>query len=713
MPLRFLVPAFLLGLAALAIPVLVHLTRKQKARVVDFPSLMFLERVPFRAESRRRIHHWLLLLFRTLAVALVVAAFARPFLHREDLAAGTGAGPREVVILVDRSYSMGVGNRWEQALEAARAAVRELGPLDRASVVFFARSASVAVRSDTDQGRLLAALDTVGLSHESTAYGPGLKLAQTILEETELPGRALVLVGDFQRAGWTGDEGIRLPAGTEVTPVVLASEARPNRAVAGVSLSREKVAGRDRITPSARLTRTGGDGEEAAEIVLEVEGRELQRVPVTLPASGAASVTFEPFNLSRPHTGGAIRFADSDDLAPDDVHHFVLSPGRAIPVLVLDEGGRNAASSLFITEALAISEEGSFDVAVRAGGGITTSLLDGVSVVVVNDRPLGGGGAAGALRTYVEGGGGLLVVLGERIRWPQELADLLPGVVGGIVDRADASGARLGHLDYEHPVFEIFRGPRTGDFTRARFFRSRNLQVADSAAGRVLARFDDGSVALAEKQVGKGRVLAWTSTMDAFWNDLPRQAVFLPFLHQVVRYASGRTEHQAVFTAGQILDLSDAAAMATVGLGGAEGAPDVHQERVAVTPSGRSLVLASGQGPRFLHLEEPGVYEVRPAGSADERHMAVAVNVDLGEADLAPLDPEEVVASMLARSGEVPAQRGDGGARAGRLRLEDQERRQALWRVLLATAFVLLAAETLLSNRISRIPGRSGFHAGS
>ncbi len=57
MPLGFLVPAFLLGLAAVVIPILVHLTRKQKAKVVEFPSLMFLDRIPFQAESKRRIHH--------------------------------------------------------------------------------------------------------------------------------------------------------------------------------------------------------------------------------------------------------------------------------------------------------------------------------------------------------------------------------------------------------------------------------------------------------------------------------------------------------------------------------------------------------------------------------------------------------------------------------------------------------------------------------
>ena len=59
-------------------------------------------------------------------------------------------------------------------------------------------------------------------------------------------------------------------------------------------------------------------------------------------------------------------------------------------------------------------------------------------------------------------------------------------------------------------------------------------------------------VALAERLFGEGRVLIWTSTLDAFWNDLAVQPVFLPFVHQLVRYASGRTETLASFQAGRI-----------------------------------------------------------------------------------------------------------------------------------------------------------------
>ena len=710
-PLAFLVPAFLAGVLAVVIPILVHLTRKQRSRVEPFPSLMFLEKVPFQAESRRKIHHWFLLFLRALAVALVVGAFARPFLDRSELSAGTVGGPREVVILLDRSWSMEALDRWDRAVDAAREVVGRLGPLDRASLVLFARSASVAVRSTADRSRLLAALDTARPGSEGTRYAPGLKLAQAILEETELPAGELVMVGDFQRVGWSGEEGVRLPAGTVVTPVAVGGGGLDNLAVAGVTLSRQRFSGRERVTPTVRVTRVGGDAPRSVEAVLELDGREAQRREVTLPANGAAQVAFQPLTLEDGHTRGSVRVGD-DPLARDNVHHFVLTPGTATGVLLVGEAGGGGAgasrSVLYLRRALEISDEGSFDVALRAGGPSAEDLR-GRRVVVLHDRPFPSGAEGRALRAFVEGGGGLVVALGERSAWPADQADLLPGRLGAALDRSGERGSRLGALDHDHEVFEVFAGPRSGDFTSARFFRARALDVADEEGVRVVARFDDGSVALAERRVGEGRVLVWTSTLDAFWNDLALQPVFLPFVHQLVRHASGRAESVPWFVAGQVLDVTDARAMATAGLGDAALALAEEAERVAISPSGTSLPLASGEGPHFLALEEQGFYEIRRPGSAAGRPLAVAVNVELEEADLTPLDVAEVVASI----GSGPAAPEASGARPGGRDLgrEDQERRQSLWRLLLVAAFIVLAVETAVSNRISAASARRGVHA--
>src|SRR5215203_3988431 len=102
----FVTPLVLLGLGALAIPVLIHLVQREKKRVVEFPSLMFLQKIPYQSVRRRRIRDWLLLVMRLAALLMIVTAFARPFFRRDALAAATQQGAREAVILVDTSYSM-------------------------------------------------------------------------------------------------------------------------------------------------------------------------------------------------------------------------------------------------------------------------------------------------------------------------------------------------------------------------------------------------------------------------------------------------------------------------------------------------------------------------------------------------------------------------------------------------------------------------------
>src|SRR5215204_1133322 len=109
----FLSPLFFIGLGAIVVPILVHLIQRERKRDVEFPSLMFVQRIPYQSVRRRRIRHWYLLLMRAAAMALIVAAFARPFFARGAAAALAAAGgSREIVVLLDQSASMGYGDHW-------------------------------------------------------------------------------------------------------------------------------------------------------------------------------------------------------------------------------------------------------------------------------------------------------------------------------------------------------------------------------------------------------------------------------------------------------------------------------------------------------------------------------------------------------------------------------------------------------------------------
>lgn len=683
----FLAPLFLIGLAGLAVPVLIHLTRQEKGRPLRFPSLMFLKRIPFEETSRRRIRHWLLLAMRLAALGLLVAAFARPFVSGGALASVGGPGPEEVVVLLDRSYSMHLGDGWQRAVDHAKGVAGALRPQDRLSLVTFSETPRLLHRSINDPLRVTATLDTLRTGSLSTRLGPAVKLARSTLAASDLPRQRVVVISDFQRTGWRPDPDATLPAEVVIETVVIGDEGAANLALTDLELGRESAGNRERVTVSARLINTGA-AETTTEVTLAIDDTDIGATTVTAPAGGAVPVAFDPFTLTHPFTRGEVRVAEAPGggLGEDNALHFVASPGGDLSVLIVDPLGQGD-SNLYLRGALGIAEGAGF-ATVLLRGAPNDSQLAAADVVVLNGAPFPGGNTGDRLRAFVEEGGGLLLALGQRSTVPSVHAEFLPATVGPVTE--GTGERRLGFVDYDHAVFEAFMGPRSGDFSQAAFYRTRRLEVTD---GRVTAQFDDGTPALVEGRRGKGRILIWASGLDRFWNNLALQPVYLPFVHRVTRFLGGRGEIPPWHLAGATVNLSTLATAGTT--------LEIPPGAVAMEPGGGSVDLDPATA--LLRLDRRGIWEIRPPGERPENPMAVAANVDVTESDLARLDIEEFVGAVGGVGGDAEA--GDSTLAddaAVDLQAEDFERRQSFWRYLLAAVFVLMASETVLANRLSR-----------
>jgi hypothetical protein len=544
--------------------------------------------------------------------------------------------------------------------------------------VLFASSAEVAVQPTNDRGRLQSEITAATLSAGATRFGPALKLAGSLLAASSLPRREVVLISDFQRSGWSPGDGLRLPAGTVLTPVPMAATAARNLAVTPITLQRDQASGQDRVTITAGVLNRSNETVTDLPLSLEIDGLVRETARLSVQANGSASTTFPPVIVTAPNTRGVVRVGD-DALASDNAFHFVLSPPRPVVVAVVNgaRGGRDAG--LYLSRALSIGDSPRFEASVQAIEALSDDLLNRTRVVILNDASPSEAVAA-RLKRFVENGGGLFVVYGSQAAWPASAAELLPATASASVDRSRGGSGTLGALEYGHVVFEPFRGPRSGDFSAARFYGYRSLTAAKDA--QILARFDDGAPAVVERSVGRGRVLAWASTLDLLWNDLPLKPVYLPFVHQVVRHLADYRERATWATVGQVIDLS------------LEG--DAARARVALTPSGQRLPL-EGETGRVLELAEQGFYEVREQGRQAGLVTVAASNVELAESDRTAVDPAEIVTAVTGGP-TVPA--GPGGHTA--LPDEAQEQTQRLWWYLLFAGILLLTGESLLAHRMSR-----------
>jgi hypothetical protein len=203
----FLVPAFLAGLAAVIVPIVLHLRHRDKDTPHRFPSLMFVERLPIRTAQRRRITDWPLLLLRALAIVLLVLAFSRPLWSRPGVTHAS-VGDRTVIVLLDRSMSMGHRGVWKAAVDAARRAITGLGATDRVALV---------------------ALNKAKPGTAGTRYAAALRTARQIAADARTGSAPVdvVLVSDLQRSGTAGLAGLEIPSTLRVRTAELSSPASP------------------------------------------------------------------------------------------------------------------------------------------------------------------------------------------------------------------------------------------------------------------------------------------------------------------------------------------------------------------------------------------------------------------------------------------------------------------------------------------------------
>ncbi len=670
MGLGFLVPAFLAGLAAIAIPLLMHLRDRNEETPTRFPSLMFLVRLPIRTSDRRKVTDWPLLLLRALAVAILVMAFSRPFVGRDAAAAGEGR-VRTMVVMLDRSMSMGYAGTWDAARDSVRALLGALASDDQVALVLFDEEATLAQNWTADRAAVRAIVDATEPAARATGFGAALRVARSALVAAPPGAPEIVLVTDLQRSGLTGVAGLAMPAGLPIRVVSVAPPARANTAVSSVDARRVVDGSRVQLHVQARVTTRELPAPRSVRLALALAGREVGTRTVTLPADGELTVVFDPVTAPAGAVSGRVTL-DSDALPGDDRLEFALPADDAVTVVLVVPDDLNRDETLYFERALAIGRAPAVRIERRRPGAVDAATLARAGIVFHWDVAPASGAAGAALDTWVQGGGGLVVLAGPRLGARRVSALAATAGVNGQADRRAAGGATVGEVRMEHPLFTPFRAAPAA-LSAPRFLRYPRLEPL--VGSEVLARFDDGSPAILERTAGEGRVLVLAPGLDVREGDFPLQPAFLPFLRRVALYAAG---HEA--------------APLWRSTGESWMPRGVRRSPVIQAPDGTLLRPEATEFAVALTLEQVGVYaayEGRVDGSPRDR---VAVNVGAAESDLTPADPSELLLGVAEAADSTLR----GLAAPTSIEIES---RQLAWRILLLVGLLLLLAESVIASR--------------
>ena len=660
----FLTPWFLGGLLAVGLPVWLHLLRKHKTTPTPFSSLMFFERREQSSIKHRRLRYLVLFALRTLLLILIALAFAQPYIQQKLLPV-TRAG-EITVVAIDNSLSMRAEGRLEQAKRMAKSMVGGLRPSERAEVL--AVGARVAAMSEItdDHSPLDSGIDAIEPSDARTSYAELVRSLRSIAQTTKLP-LDVHLYSDMQQSGMPANfNDLRLSANVRLETHPINAKPVANFAVENVVAPRRVY---DNKKARVLATIAGFNNQRSTRrVTLVLNQRDIETKTVDVPENGRATVEFlsleAPFGANR----GAVRIDSADALPDDDTFYFSVEHVEPRHALFVHEAG-NTRGLLYFQNALEASGQSAFAIDPATVDQTANISPAKYAFVVLSDVSGLSPAFENELRSYVRGGGSVLIALGR-----QAVATAKVPVADARVDGtryAGREGERFqsaAYLDTSHP--SILQDNRWND---VKFYQAIRVNPGNA---RVAARLTDGTPLLIDQQSGEGHILVFASTFDNLENDFPVHAAFVPFVGQTARYLGRLNDTQAAVQVGSFAELRDSKEK-----GAAVDVVDPKGERV--------LSLAEATRAQNIQFTKSGFYDIRrPNG----RNEMIAVNSDRHESDLTPAPPETLSLWQNTAQGGGPA--GPGSGESG----EGQQKPLSLWWYAMVAVLALAVAESLLGN---------------
>jgi hypothetical protein len=619
----FFAPWFLAGAAAVALPLYLHLLKRQTQQPKQVSSLMFYESRTQSSTRHRRLHYLLLLSLRLAVLLLLILAFANPFINRSAAAV---ASSRLVLLVVDNSFSMRAGTRLPDAKGEAMQVLGRKGAA-RGQVAAFGSQLHLLTQPIEDQSALRAAVQSIEPGDGHGNFGELARAIRAMAESVHTPIE-LHIFSDMQRSSIAGNfSDMVLPSNVKLVTHAVITKPQPNWTVESVDAPGQ-VWGKD-VKPIHVEAVIAGYGTPAATRTasLVVNGKTTASKTVAVPANGRANVEFPALEVPYGFSRCEVKIDSADGFPADDLRRFAIERSDPQKALLVHNYG-DTRSPLYIGAALSAAAQSAFilesinvnEAADRNASNYAFIILSDVNSV----PPL----LENSLTQYIRSGGSLLIAAGTSAGGRTQI----PIFGARIVETRDYNRIAdrymsVGSSDSSYPAVAKAEG-----WTGVKFFYALNVDPGDA---RIIVRLGDQTPLLLEKRLGEGRVVLLTSGLDNLTNDFPLHPAFVPFIEQMARYLAGSERQGGAQVVDAYLELRNA--------------KEKGQGVEVTDPDGkRPLTLSQAATAQSFQLTEAGYYQLR---LADGRQNEVAVNPDPKESNLDVI-PDDVIALWQGKGGD-------------------------------------------------------------
>ncbi|MCB9512600.1 MAG: BatA domain-containing protein [Deferribacteres bacterium] len=678
----FLNSAFLMiGAAAVAVPILIHLLMRNKVVRIDFAAMRFL------MESQKQVVRWLklkqllILLLRIAAIALLALAFARPYFPESSALGLWASDEKEVGLIVDISASMLAAEHLTQAKSALRDVFDGLAPETIVSVYFAGgHSRMIVEREPLNDGIEARVLSMLQPTYQHCNLREATQTMDDLLRGSALFKRELYIISDFQRSGWP-ETGSFLQLASHAEVKLLPVTEKPWR---NITIIDAQVPDETEQPWLCTVQNQALDVVKSAEVNLVVAGKAIATQKVEFTDGSTQVVPFEQVKLPRGDIAGYFEVNVDDDFVEDNRYYFVAQQREYIRVLAVNgEKASGPADELFFADKAVNTHGSAFRLIQTEAARLDRISPDAFDVVLLANVTGLNNNDVQILRTFVRNGGGLLIAPGDKVdikfynRFLEEIAPAsLQNLAKPLLDRNSGDIMMLSNIG--HPAFDQLSNALSNDISAARFFQHWILQP--KVGSQMLANFGDDAPAIVVGTAGRGKVVMLSFPIDGEWSDLPIQTSYLPLLHTLLSYAQPPAEKVQFVRVGQPLYLGDS-----------------FQPNTQVEVATPDNVVSTWRSDNLIYggASLPGIYRFQQKSM----HKNIAVNLTTEESDTDIFVPEAFLAKLYSADEQTVIDQSQA-----RISLPEQqaESEQKVWRYLVFVAFAFLIGESFLGNRTPR-----------
>ena len=529
----FLHPAILWGLAAVAIPIILHFFNLQRPRQVLFSNISFVKAVQKNVVRRVKFKQWLLLLFRILAICAIVLAFASPIYTGEEGA--FKKGNRSVAIIIDNSSSMSAGNEkgayLQQALSLARETLDAFSPQDEFLVMTtqdLQLNASFLNNQDAKEQ-----LKGIQLAQNTRSHLEILSFGDQIFSRSSYPLKELYFFSDFQLSTILADSLSLSPldSNLQVNYIPLATRDQQNIYIQDHVINSQIIEKGKPVNIDMRLVNDGSREAKDVNVRVLLDNQVMAINNQNLSESSTQDIKL---SFTPQRSGWLSGFIEINDtpIDFDNKRYFSLYVPEEEEILVVEGKTSTPIKVLFQ------SVFDQFNPTFLPARSISQAQLGQYRSVILLGINEFSSGLTDQLQTFLEEGGSILYFPGDQLD-VSSINRFYEGIRAGTFQASESidEGVEATQIELDHPIFEgIFTGNRRNrEVDAPRIFKFHPLSLDNSTIHNRIISLNSSQPLLTESKIGEGLLFTFSFFPDDSWTDLHVKSLFVPLIFRITQ----------------------------------------------------------------------------------------------------------------------------------------------------------------------------------